>query len=281
MHRDGRTIPLEISFGELRANGHRGFTGIIRDVTQKRALEARYAQTQKMEALGQLAGGIAHDFNNLLAVIRGYATMLRDDMPPQSASRSDVTELLNTTERATALTQQLLAFSRKEPNAPRLIDLGDTVARMAPIFGRLMPKSVKLQIKAGPGHPVVADPGQMEQVLLNLVVNAREAMRDGGRLMVDVVDGVMPPSADHESSHRRTAVLVVSDTGVGIPPDVLPRIFEPFFTTKCDSNGTGLGLATVHGIVTQHGGGIDVASEVGRGTTFRVWLPAAVRSEPA
>ena len=280
LHRDGHTIPLEISFGELRTRGRRGFTGIIRDVTQKRALEARYAQAQKLEALGQLAGGIAHDFNNLLAVIRGYATMLRDDIDPQSASQADVAELLNTTERATNLTRQLLAFSRQEPNSPRLIDYGDTVVRMAPILRRLMPESVTLQIRADSGHLVVADPGQMEQVLLNLVVNARDAMRDGGTVLVDVEEGRTPTSADRESPERRTAVLVVSDTGVGVPPDVLPRIFEPFFTTKAGAGGTGLGLATVHGIVTQHGGGIDVASEVGRGTTFRVWLPAATRVEP-
>ena len=279
LHRDGRTMPLEISFGELRTPGRRGFTGIIRDVTQKRALEARYAQAQKMEALGQLAGGIAHDFNNLLAVIRGYGSMLRDELDPECASQADVNELLNTTDRAASLTRQLLAFSRQQPNAPRLIDLGDTVVRMAPILGRLMPGGVALDIKARPGHPVVADPGQMEQVLLNLVVNARDAVRNGGTVLVDVEEGRTLSSTDHGSTDGRTAVLVVSDTGAGIHPDVLPRIFEPFFTTKVEANGTGLGLATVHGIVTQHGGGIDVTSEVGRGATFRVWLPAAPRVE--
>jgi signal transduction histidine kinase/ActR/RegA family two-component response regulator len=269
LHRDGREIPLEISFGEMSVGGRRLFTGIIRDMTEKRALEEQYRQSQKMEALGQLAGGIAHDFNNLLTAIHGYSTMVMETLAPDSTARDDVSEILNATKRAESLTRQLLAFSRRQIIAPRIIDLAAAIRQIEPMLRRLIGEHIELVVKAPalPPQLVRADPGQIEQVVINLAVNARDAMQSGGVLHISV--GREPPSR---------AVMTVRDTGSGMTAETRERLFEPFYTTKAVGKGTGLGLATVHGIVRQSGGSIEVESEPGAGTTFRIVLPRFVGS---
>jgi PAS domain S-box-containing protein len=256
--------------------------GIIIDVTEQRQLEARYLQSQKMEAVGQLAGGIAHDFNNLLQVITGFAGLALDDLPEDGPVRRAVGEIETAATRATALVRQLLTFSRRQPMERRPIDLNAAVTTLLTMLRRVIGEHVELQFAPGTGlPPVEADPVQIEQVLVNLCVNARDAMADGGRvtLSTSVVD-VGPEMVESRRWIRtgRFVLLTVSDTGVGIPPEVLEHIFEPFFTTKDLGKGTGLGLATVYGIVKQHDGFIDVSTGSDTGTTFSIYLPASTAS---
>ncbi len=252
--------------------------GIIIDVTEQRQLAAQYLQSQKMEAIGQLAGGIAHDFNNLLQVISGFAGLALDDLPEGAPVRRELTEIETAAERATRLVRQLLAFSRRQPMERRPIDLNGTVGAMLSMLQRVIGEHIELDFTAGTAVPAVeADPGQIEQVLVNLCVNARDAMPDGGRIAI--ATSAFEIDEEFVAQHRwartgRFAVLAVSDTGPGIPPEVREHIFEPFFTTKEVGHGTGLGLSTVYGIVKQHDGLIDISSGPQYGTTFFVYLPA-------
>ncbi|VTT99410.1 hypothetical protein, partial : Putative uncharacterized protein OS=uncultured Desulfobacterium sp. GN=N47_I07050 PE=4 SV=1: PAS_4: HisKA: HATPase_c: Response_reg [Gemmataceae bacterium] len=247
--------------------------GLTWDVTEWRAVEARFRQAQKMEAFGQLAGGVAHDFNNLLTVINGFTDLLLEGLPPGDPLREAAGEVRNAGERAAALTAQLLAFSRKSIVEPKVLDLNDVVARVGKMLRRLIGEDVPLATELADGlHRVWADRGQVEQVLVNLAVNARDAMPRGGRLTVRTRNVEVAAGADRRPGPY--AELAVSDTGVGMTDEVRAKIFEPFFTTKDVGQGTGLGLATVHGIVSQAGGYIDVATEPGQGTTFSVLLPA-------
>jgi len=238
--------------------------------------EEQVCQAQKMEAVGQLAGGIAHDFNNLLTVILSAASALRDELPPGHPGLEDAGDVLHAGERAAALTRQLLAFSRRQALAPRVVDLGDTARGMERMLQRILGEGMVLSVEVRTQAFVFADPGQIELALLNLAVNARDAMPKGGRLEVEVGalaadDPARPRGADVPAGPL--ASLAVRDSGVGIDPEILSRIFEPFFTTKGPGRGTGLGLSTVLGIVGQSGGIIRVHSTSARGAEFRIYLP--------
>lgn len=243
------------------------------DVQQE--TERKLRQAQKMEAVGQLAGGVAHDFNNLLSVILNYASFARADLPPESPIREDLDEVVNAGERAARLTRQLLSFSRQEVLAPELLGINEVVFEMDKMLRRTIGEHIEMSTVAGVGPLVHIDRGQLEQIVLNLALNARDAMPEGGRLLIEtdavtILDDRPEPVAPGHYARMR-----VSDTGCGIPAEQLERIFEPFFTTKEPGRGTGLGLATVYGAVQQGGGGLDVSSEVGRGTEFSVFFPAA------
>lgn len=253
-----------------------GVLGISRDITDRKRLEAQFQQAQKMEAVGLLAGGIAHDFNNLLTVINGYSEHLLKEMPESDLRMTDIEAIRDAGERAAELTAQLLAFSRKSMIVPKTLDLHALIENIGRMLPRLIGEDVHFVtiFKPGPAR-IRADAGQIEQVLVNLAVNARDAMPRGGRLSIDTAE-VMIPQDEPSAQNLRPGQYIrvrVSDTGRGMPPEVQTRIFEPFFTTKEEGKGTGLGLATVFGIVTQAGGNISVTSQVDRGTTFTILLP--------
>ena len=276
---NGQTMMLEItdSFIELHGQPLLLFS-LFRDVTTQRRLEEQLRQSQKMEAIGQLAGGVAHDFNNILTVIHGHASLLLSSELEESAERS-AQQITQAAERAAALTRQLLTFSRRQLIQPKKLDMNKIVNNMTDLFARLLGEDVMLQLSYSLSPAMVeADVGMMEQVLLNLAVNARDAMPKGGQLAVRIA--IVEVNADHVERHPearvgRFACVSTSDTGSGIPPENIQRIFEPFFTTKEVGKGTGLGLATVYGIVKQHSGWIEVESTVGKGTTFRIYIPYA------
>jgi two-component system cell cycle sensor histidine kinase/response regulator CckA len=236
-----------------------------------------------MEAVGRLAGGVAHDFNNMLMAILGNAELLLDALPQGDRKRSDVDEITKAAERAAALTHQLLAFSRKQILAPKVLHLGDIVNGVAPMLRRLLGEAIDLRTTVADRRYVKADAGQIEQVLMNLSVNARDAMTDGGRLTIETSDVEL--DASYVRFHPgvrpgRYVMVVISDTGHGMDASTKKRIFEPFFTTKPVGRGTGLGLATVYGIVEQSGGHIAVDTEPGHGTTFMVYLPETDEAPP-
>jgi signal transduction histidine kinase/ActR/RegA family two-component response regulator len=273
----------------LRSNGRvstsrpgqpaRLFTSIA-DVTERRSLELQLQQVQKMEAIGQLAGGVAHDFNNLLTAIGGYAGLLHE-AAEQPGQREDLEEILKATRRAAALTKQLLAFSRRQVVEPTVIDLNSLLEEMAAMLRRIIGENIHLTTRLlADAASVRADRGQLEQVVMNLVVNARDAIGSRGNIRLETsVITLGSEAARFRMATRpgRYVLFSVSDTGHGMAEDTMARLFEPFFTTKPRGQGTGLGLATVYGIVAQTGGSIDVLSELGRGSTFNVYLPLHVR----
>ncbi len=251
------------------------------DITERTKLEDQLRQTQKMEAVGRLAGGIAHDFNNLLSVILSYSSIALEDLGAGDPLRDDLVEIQRAGERATGLTRQLLAFSRRQILQPRVTDLDQIVAGVTAMLGRLLREDIAVTVRPTPGLGLVlADPGQIEQVLMNLAVNARDAMPDGGRVTIETANVVL--DATYAALHPGVApgayvMLAVSDTGVGMDAATRSRIFEPFFTTKGPGKGTGLGLSTVLGIVQQAGGHVGVYSEPGHGSAFKVYLPRTER----
>ena len=257
--------------------------GTSQDVTERHTLEAQFQQAQKMDAVGRLAGGVAHDFNNLLTVMLGFCELLLEDANPDDPRRSDIAEIQSAGMRAARLTRQLLAFSRKQIIEPALLDLNAVLAEMRPMLGRLIREDVRVLFGTRPGlEQVKADRGQIEQVVLNLAVNAQDAMPHGGTLTIETAN--IELDQEYASTHFAVkpghyVVLTVTDSGTGITPEVRERLFEPFFTTKEPGQGTGLGLATVHGIVTRSGGSVTIDSEVGRGASFKVYLPAAIGAE--
>ena len=277
--RAGGTVPVEITTATLKGieGQDLGVIVIARDLTAVRALEAQLRQAQKMEAVGRLAGGVAHDFNNLLTVITGRSQLLLLKLAPESPLRRDVELVEETAHRASALTRQLLAFSRKQMVQPRIVDLNEVVRGMESMLGRLIGEDIALTTRLDPAAGCVrADPAQLEQMIVNLVVNARDAMPLGGRLTLETghvrIDETF--ARQHVGLKPGPHVrLVVRDTGVGMDGLIKAHLFEPFFTTKGPGKGTGLGLATVYGIVTQSGGAIRVESEPGQGATFTIELP--------
>ena len=254
------------------------------DVTERRALEQQLRQAQKMEAIGRLAGGIAHDFNNLLMVISGYSEFLLDRLGPDQALRGPAKEISSAAERATSLTRQLLAFSRKQMLTPKVIDLNAVVTENLKMLTRLIGEDIDLvMIPGGELGPVKADPGQIEQVILNLAVNARDAMPQGGRLTIETANVMLDEGYARLHAPVQPGdytMLVITDTGIGMDAETQSHIFEPFFTTK-GTKGTGLGLSTVYGIVKQSGGYIWVYSEAGKGTSFKIYLPHVTAEEVA
>jgi two-component system cell cycle sensor histidine kinase/response regulator CckA len=259
-----------------------GVGGVAIDATERRQLEAQLLQSQKMEAIGMLAGGVAHDFNNLLTAILGYVELVEVQFPPESRGMRDVQQIRKSATRAAHLTRQLLAFSRRQVLRPALIDLNTLVRDLANMLRRLIGEDVTLTLALDPDLArVKADPGQIEQVIMNLVVNARDAMPRGGVLTITTATLQVDEAlfrrlgvADHHGVHQMVKISV-RDTGIGMDAATRKHIFEPFFTTKPRGKGTGLGLATVYGIVTQSGGFVDVESAPGEGTTFDVLLPLA------
>src|SRR3984957_10206068 len=284
VRKDKGQIHVSVTISPLRNSSGKilGASKIARDITKQRKMEEQYRQAQKMEGIGQLAGGVAHDFNKILAVIQMYSDLLKSS-GQLSADQSECAEEMSlTVQRAVALTRQLLLFSRREVFQPRDLDLSESITNTAKMLNRILGETVKMQLKMA-SQPMFthADPGMMDQVLLNLAVNARDAMPNGGPLVIETSGVEFDQFAATQSAQTRPGSFVclsVSDSGSGIPPEVLQKIFEPFFTTKDVGKGTGLGLATVFGIVQQHQGWINVYTEVGHGTTFRIYLPRLAKN---
>src|SRR5439155_2750423 len=279
-HKDGSWRVMEaVGLNLLDDPAVRGMVVTARDITARRGLEERLRQSERLEAIGQLAGGIAHDFNNVLLVIRGYSSVLRTTVSdPQQIA--DIDEIADAADRAAELTRQLLAFGRRQVLEPHPLNLDDVVRSMQKLLRRTVPADIEIDLEIAEGvTPVVADPAQLETVIVNLTFNARDALQDGGGAITLSVDettvsgaeaGIAPPLTP-----GRYVRLAVADDGPGISEDVLPHIFEPFFTTKEAGLGTGLGLSSVYGIVAQSGGGVEVGTSEAGGAQFTIYLPAA------
>jgi len=281
---DGSVFPVEAQAKALRIGGRSLRVTAIRDVSQRKSLEEQLNTARHMESVGRLAGGVAHDFNNLLTVVLSVTRLL--EMTPRSAAeREDLEQIRGAAERAASLTGQLLAFARRQIVEPRAVDLNQLVSSVHALLERVIGEHIELRIVLSPGLATVnADPGQVEQVLMNLALNARDAMPAGGTLTIETANTVLDEAYAAEHADVRPgphAMVTVTDTGEGMPPEVGSRIFEPFFTTKAPGQGTGLGLATSYGIVKQHGGSIWVYSEVGHGTTFKLYFPVATAAVPS
>ncbi len=259
------------------ANGEiQRYVAVKRDVTNEIALEEEVRQASKMQAVGQLAGGVAHDFNNIIQAVMGYCRLLKRRIPEETEAVTYVNEIEKSADRAADLTRQLLAFGRSQVLRRANLDLNACIGDLIGMLKRLIRENVELVFEPDPAltRSIYADRNQIEQVLINLCVNARDAMPDGGRLRIRTRDKTGTPPEKLPDGDAATFVqLVVSDTGVGIPLEIQERIFDPFFTTKAEGEGTGLGLSTVYGIIRQHGGHLHVESAPGQGTEFRIWFP--------
>jgi two-component system, cell cycle sensor histidine kinase and response regulator CckA len=292
--REGLVADIEIPRGKERRycevrvaacewNGVPAFLVLVRDMTEQRRLNEQLQHAQKMEAVGLMAGGVAHDFNNLLLVMLVYAEMLREDYGEDESRLPAIVEIVHAIERAQGLTRQLLAFSRRQPSEASVVNMGEVVAGIHSMLRRMLSANIEMVTVAGEDlWPVLVDKGQIEQVFMNLAVNAHDAMPSGGRFAVEIENRTIA-GADQELPPGDYVAMHVSDTGTGIEPEYLSRIFDPFFTTKERGRGTGLGLSTCYGIVTQAGGSLKVDSRIGVGTTFHVFLPRTVEktSQPA
>jgi two-component system cell cycle sensor histidine kinase/response regulator CckA len=286
--RDGRVIDAETGAHHIEFGGRQAQLVVLLDVTDRARLEEQLRQAQKMEAVGMLAGGVAHDFNNLLTIITGYSQLVLNNLPAADPNRHSIEQIIQAGDRAAALTQQLLAFSRRQVLQPKVLDLNRLVTSLSTMLRRLIGEDIDLRLALGADlGRVHADPGRIEQVLMNLTVNARDAMPKGGTLTLETANVFL--DENYSSKHLTVKagqyiLLAVSDTGDGMDAGTQARMFEPFFTTKESSKGTGLGLSTVFGIVKQSGGSVQVYSEPGRGTSIKVYLPRIdqpVAIEPA
>ncbi|OFW47415.1 MAG: hypothetical protein A3J29_22490 [Acidobacteria bacterium RIFCSPLOWO2_12_FULL_67_14b] len=278
LRRDGREFPISVSLGSVEVGGKRLNISAVRDVSERHRLEEQLRQAQRMEVVGRLAGGVAHDFNNLLTVIIGVAELVLEQVKDGDPLRADLEEIHRAGERGALLTKQLLAFSRKQLLQPEVLNLNTVVAKMEGLLRRLIHEDIDLVVEGAQGlGSVKADPGQIEQVIANLAVNARDAMPQGGQLTIETLDVEL--DEDYPRQHGVAVrpgsyvMLAITDTGTGMDEATRARIFEPYFTTKASGKGTGLGLSTVFGIVKQSEGLIWVYSEVGRGTSFKIYLP--------
>ena len=275
--KDGTVLEVESVSHELNYAGRRVRLVVAQDVSARHLLEQQFRQAQKMEAVGRLAGGVAHDFNNLLMVIKGHTELLRSAMPPTDPFSKKVEQIERAADRATSLTRQLLAFSRMQVLQPHVMNLNEVVEDMGRLLPRLIGEDIELEIRTAKNLGAIkADASQMEQVIMNLVVNARDAMPNGGRLLVETSNEELDSAynAVHPVVRQGSYILLaVSDNGTGMDTETQAHIFEPFFTTKPQGKGTGLGLATVYGVVKQSGGFIWVYSELGKGTSFKIYLP--------
>jgi two-component system, cell cycle sensor histidine kinase and response regulator CckA len=293
LRKDGSRFYAAQSFTVLfdRNNGVAGFSLAIRDLTDQdgasslRQTEAQLRQAQRLEAVGRLASGIAHDFKNLLTAIQGHAQFLTEDLEPEHPSRADVDEILHSSERAAALTRQLLAFSRGQSLEPESLQLNNIVSAMERLLRRVISEDIAVESVLDPElWTVRADPSQIEQILVNLMVNARDAMPHGGRITIKTANAELATSyaqRREEVEPGEYVMLAISDTGIGMDRETQARIFEPFFTTKGPDKGTGLGLSTVFGIIKQMGGHVYVYSEPGQGSTFKIYFPRADAPLPA
>ncbi len=281
--KSGELFWVEVVLQPTRIGGRDVVIAVVRDVTERRRLEEHLRQAQKMEAIGRLSGGIAHDFNNLLTAILGYSEMALSHLPDDTPLRKQVQAIHEAGERAATLTRQLLAFSRKQVMEMKVVDLNAVIGHMTKLLRRLIGEDVDLTLRVNATRSrIKADPGQIEQIVMNLVLNARDAMPGGGRLEIgteDVVLGEEDVATRSEGRPGAHVALTVTDTGIGMGEEVREHLFEPFFTTKGMGEGTGLGLATVYGIVKQHGGHIAVRTEPGAGTSFRIYFPVTDECE--
>jgi len=281
--KDGTTFPMELAVGEVVSGGERTFTGFIRDLTARRRMEQELVQAQKMEAVGQLTGGIAHDFNNLLTVIIGNLEMLEARVASDERAANWIKEAFETAQLGAELTGRLLAFARRQPLNPRVVDVAALIAQAAELLRRTLGERIEIRCVSGDKlYRTMVDPGQLENAIINLGINARDAMPDGGVLTIEASNADV--DADYalmQSGMRqgRYVVVSVTDTGVGMTPEVRERAFEPFFTTKPVGAGTGLGLSMVYGFVKQSGGHVQIYSEVGKGTSIRIYLPRTADAE--
>jgi two-component system, cell cycle sensor histidine kinase and response regulator CckA len=276
LRKDGKTILVSENARVVRDSAGKilYFEGTVEDITHQRELEHQIRQMQKIEAVGRLAGGVAHDFNNILMAISSYAELLERKLPDSSTSRY-VHEIVKATKRGSALTDGLLTFSRKQVLSPKVLDLNSLIAEHLKMLARLIPENIELKFVAGGGlGNVKADPSQVQQVLMNLIINARDAMATGGKLVLQTRNAELDDAGGpHDQAGAQYVLVSVSDTGCGMDSETMSHIFEPFFTTKEQGKGTGLGLAIVFGIVKQSGGHVSVQSEITKGTTFKVYLP--------
>jgi PAS domain S-box-containing protein len=275
---DGTSFPAECWSHPICQDGRVvGLVVTFIDITERKQLERQFLQSQKMEAVGRLAGGVAHDFNNLLTIINGYCELLIGGLHSDDPLRNHLEQIFKAGQRAAGLTRQLLAFSRKQVMVPEVIDLGALLAEMEKMISRLIGEDIELKLSAQPDlWTVKVDPGQIEQVIMNLVINARDAMPEGGKLTIEMANVELDEHFTRlhpETPPGQYLLIAVSDTGTGMDEATRARVFEPFFTTKGPEKGTGLGLATAYGIIKKSGGRIDVYTELGRGTTFKIYLP--------
>ncbi|HEX9641736.1 MAG TPA: ATP-binding protein, partial [Candidatus Krumholzibacteria bacterium] len=279
----GEVRDIVVSMEMIELSGQAYVLSTFEDVTEQLLLEKQLRHSQKMEAVGQLAAGIAHDFNNMLTVIQGNASLMLSDNPAP-ADKPLLEGVVRSAQRSAKLVRQLLAFSHKQMMEIRSVHIADSLASLADMLPRMLGEQIEFKVESAPDIPAVAvDPAMLEQLLMNLAVNARDAMPRGGRLTLSARETEVTAAAvrTNQDAHvGRFLCLEVRDTGEGIPPDVLPRIFEPFFTTKPIGKGTGLGLATAYGIARQHDGWISVETEVGRGSTFQVYIPMKQAAAP-
>ena len=280
--KDGSLIDVEITAGRVVFDGFEAALVLAHDVSERRRLEQRLVEAERMEAIGRLAGGVAHDFNNLLTIIHGYASVMRER---EDGASEELAEILHATEQASALTREMLAFSRRQVMHPTIVDLNEIVAGMQSMLQRIIGDDVSVGVRFGQALArVEADRAQIERVILNLAANARDAMPHGGRLTIETAN--VDLDTEYVSTHGEGVpgphvMLAVSDTGTGMSEEVRRHLFEPFYTTKPLGVGTGLGLATVFGVVKQSGGSIFVYTEEGAGTTFKIYLPAATATAEA
>jgi hypothetical protein len=275
--KDGSLLQVLVRSNLIESHGRLARLALLEDVTERTMLEAQLRQIQKMDTIGQLAGGVAHDFNNVLTAVFSYCDLVLDDLPPADRRRADIEEIKKAAQSAASLTRGLLAFSRKQIIEPKVLDLNVVVTDMGKLLQRMVGEHIEIALRLAPDlGRVKVDPGQIGQLLMNLAVNARDAMPDGGKLTIETATVTLDEA--YAGSHLSVVpgphvMVAVTDSGCGMSPEVQARLFEPFFTTKEPGRGTGLGLASVYGIVKQSGGNIWVYSEVGHGTTFKVYFP--------